>query len=441
MKNPKNWPCKPLGSLCEFQNGYAFKSRELEQEGNDKYEVFRMGNIARGGGLNHAAKRAYLSKSKALDLQRFLLNKNDIVMSMTDMKASMALLGHTAVIDRDDHYLQNQRVGRICIRERQKLDLRYLYYYSNSFDYISHLRSVAHSGVQVNLSTAAIRSSPIILPPLFVQRKIGQVLGSHDDLIENNTRRIKILEEMVRLIYREWFVHFRFPGHEKVNTVDSAVGPIPEGWEIITLGTLIGVDKGISYSGKCLTTDGNPLINLKNILPGGGFRRDATKPYSGKYKPSHTVRPGDIILANTDLTQVGNVVGSPALVPQISGDDLLITHHLYAIRLHREQELPRLFVYQILLSDSFKAFARAHASGTTVLGLRPEGVLGYRFVKPSIGLAAKFDALAEPYYLLMENLWRANEKLRETRDFLLPKLISGEIDLSGLDIDTGASAA
>src|SRR5690606_25577305 len=100
------------------------------------------------------------------------------------------------------------------------------------------LTAKAHGAAQQNLSQALIREFEMPTPPLHVQRKIAAVLAAYDELIENNLRRIEILEEMAQVVYREWFVNFRFPGHEHVGLVDSPLGPIPEGWEARKFGTI-----------------------------------------------------------------------------------------------------------------------------------------------------------------------------------------------------------
>ncbi len=206
------------------------------------------------------------------------------------------------------------------------LDSAFLFYWLQAASYeILGLADEAAHGTK-RLQMDRLQNFPINLPPLPTQRKIASVLSAYDNLIENNSRRIEILEEMAQRIYREWFVHFRFPGHEKVGLVDSPLGPIPQGWGMSVLGDHVSLDKGLSYKGAGLTGEGCPMVNLKNVLPNGGFRRDATKPYSGEYKNRHTVKPGDLILANTDLTQAGNVIGSPAIVPNITkGRDILST--------------------------------------------------------------------------------------------------------------------
>ncbi|MEO8428184.1 MAG: hypothetical protein ABI651_13825, partial [Verrucomicrobiota bacterium] len=254
------------------------------------------------------------------------------------------------------------------------------------------------------------------------------ILSAYDELMENSQRRIRILEAMARALYREWFVHFRFPGHEKLPRVASPLGDIPKGWEVKKLGEILNVDKGVSYNGAGLTGDGNPMVNLKNIQPGGGFRRDATKPYSGDFKPRHTVKPGDVVLANTDLTQAGNVVASPVLIPRLgNGRPILISHHLFAVR--PAEGMSPLFFYHLMLHEDFRGFAKGFAIETTVLGLPKEGILNYTFACPPQSLIKNFIARIAPMHEFIETLYERSDNLRQTRDLLLPRLLSGQVEL------------
>ena len=282
---------------------------------------------------------------------------------------------------------------------------------------------------------------PVRVPDVLTQTVISLTLTSYDDLIENNARRIAILEEMAQAIYRQWFIEFRYPGHESVPLVASELGPIPTGWRVSAIGNVVSIDKGLSYKGAYLTEEGVPMANLKCFRPGGGFRRDATKPYSGEFKPKHVIRAGDVIVANTDLTQAGNVIGSPAIVPRHGFENGgIISHHLFVVR-RENSDLNRSYVYQLLADGRFRSFARGTASGTTVLGFRTADLLAYPAVLPSPDLMRRYGAMADDLVDLAEDLEDANDNLRATRDFLIPRLISGEIDVSDLDIDVRDAAA
>jgi type I restriction enzyme S subunit len=106
------------------------------------------------------------------------------------------------------------------------------------------MQGISHGATQDNLSLDKLLTFDFLVPPLPVQRRIAGILSAYDDLIENSQRRIKILEEMARRLYREWFVHFRFPGHEGCSFVDSPLGEIPEGWELKALGEVLELNYG-----------------------------------------------------------------------------------------------------------------------------------------------------------------------------------------------------
>jgi len=173
---PKGWVVKELGDVVEFQNGYAFKSKDLlDKEQGDCYRVFKMGHIIKGGGLNKEGTKSFVPKKDCLTLARYLIKKGDLLMCMTDMKSNVALLGHTALMDEDDKYILNQRVGLLRTIDPSIINYPYLYILSNSKDFIENLRSRANSGVQVNLSTKEIKETLIIVPSKHIHKKYNDI--------------------------------------------------------------------------------------------------------------------------------------------------------------------------------------------------------------------------------------------------------------------------
>jgi type I restriction enzyme S subunit len=192
---PKGWEVGYLEDVLEFHNGYAFTSKELESENSkESYHVFKMGHIRKGGGLNAEGTKSYFSKSKAQKLSKYVLKKGDLLMCMTDMKGNVALLGHTALMNEDDKYIVNQRVGLLRPKNDVGIDYPYLYILTNSFDFIEELRSRANSGVQVNLSTNEIKKSKILIAPKSINEQFDLITKSFYDKIfeitnENETLR------------------------------------------------------------------------------------------------------------------------------------------------------------------------------------------------------------------------------------------------------------
>ncbi|OPZ68879.1 MAG: hypothetical protein BWY82_02419 [Verrucomicrobia bacterium ADurb.Bin474] len=221
---------------------------------------------------------------------------------------------------------------------------------------------------------------------------------------------------MAQNLYREWFVKFRFPGYQHARFVDSPLGPIPEGWEAKTLGDLVTIDKGISYKGEFLTDDGIPMVNLKCILPGGGFNRNGTKPYAGEHKARHMVVSGDIVFANTDLTQAGNIIGSPAIVPRCGfRHGGLASHHICIVRVGKHSPVGRMFLFHLLQSGGFREHSKGCASGTTVLGFRTDDALVFEFLLPPQQLTKRFEQMATDLYELGGSLDDRNTTLRRRR--------------------------
>ncbi len=161
---PSNWKVDNLGNVISFSNGYGWNSKDmLENNQPGTYKVFKMGNIKIGGGINKEKTRSWILKEKCTGLEQFLSKKGDILMCMTDMKSSEnPLLGHTALIDCDDEFVINQRVG--IIRCDKDIRWPYIYTMTNLPFFINNIRSKAHSGVQVNLTTSGIRDTKVLIP-------------------------------------------------------------------------------------------------------------------------------------------------------------------------------------------------------------------------------------------------------------------------------------
>lgn len=184
---PSDWEIVPLEKIVSFQNGYAFKSKELLNEpSSDCYQVFKQGHIARGGGFIPDGTKSWFPKSLTSKLERFVLKKGDVLMAMTDMKDNVAILGNTAVIPRDNEYIVNQRVGHLRANGYKGITYPFVYLLTNSTDFLVDLRSRANSGVQVNLSSAEIKASQTVLPTEKVNTAFSEITLPMFETIINN---------------------------------------------------------------------------------------------------------------------------------------------------------------------------------------------------------------------------------------------------------------
>ena len=261
------------------------------------------------------------------------------------------------------------------------------------------LNGLITGAAQPKLSQSNLKRLPVSAPPYAVQAKIGEAIRAVDSFLKNNLRRIEILEEMARLLYREWFVHFRYPGHEKVELVESDLGPIPEGWKTSCLGDVLE----LAY-GRALRADNRT---------GGPVRVYGSGGLVGWHNEALVAGPGIVV------GRKGNV-GS---VHWSDGDFFPIDTTYYV-----KSDLPLRFLDQLLRTLDF---INSHAA---VPGLSRDQAYGLIVAQPDDHHLSRYDAVVRPLYDLVTNFSRQNVVLREARGLLLPRLVSGELDVWELDL-------
>lgn len=193
---PSDWEVVPFEKIVDFQNGYAFKSKELLNEpSSDCYQVFKQGHIARGGGFIPDGTKSWYPKKLTSKLERFVLKKGDILMAMTDMKDNVAILGNTAIMPIDNEYIVNQRVGHLRVNGYKGITYPFIYLLTNSTDFLIDLRSRANSGVQVNLSSAEIKASQTVLPSEKVNTAFSEItLPMFEAIISNQLENQRLAQ-------------------------------------------------------------------------------------------------------------------------------------------------------------------------------------------------------------------------------------------------------
>ncbi len=206
IDNPKRdeWEEKPLSEIAEIQNGYAFKNSDYTERGMETYEVLKMGHIESGGGLRYFPKAHYVKINDKMT--KWVLNEDDIVLAMTDMKDSLGILGYPAMVDKSNYYVLNQRVARIYLKSKDDfLHNYFLFLYLSLQENIQKLQSLANGGVQVNLSTEAIKNFTITIPPLEFQSQNNQAFINIIKKYKNNRKQIQNLQAMRDIILKAIF--------------------------------------------------------------------------------------------------------------------------------------------------------------------------------------------------------------------------------------------
>ena len=293
----------------------------------------------------------------------------------------------------------------------------YRYYFASP---LSPMPGIVSQCAQAGIKGSDLKNLDVDCPPLEVQDKIASILGTYDELIENSRRQIKLLEEAARRLYREWFIDLKFPGHETTPIVDG----LPEGRGRGTLLDLADTVRGCSYSSDEIMRGEKTLINLGNLTPFGGFRSGYEKPFSGKSREDQMVAKGDVVMGLTE--QAIGLAGYAALLPTVP-DGSVISADL--VKIVPKEGVPAEFVYAILRYGRLSELISPLANGTKIKHLRPQSLSRVTTQIPSIELMQRYAVMVRPVYEQIDVCYQQIAVAREARDRLLPKLMSGEIEV------------
>ncbi len=312
-------------------------------------------------------------------------------------------------------------------------DALYVYYFVSSQRSRERIiRDASVTGVP-KTNVTYLRGFPILIPPIPIQRKITAILSAYDDLIENNSRRISLMEEMARRIYREWFVDLRYPGHENVPLMDSELGPIPKSWYLCSLSDLVSTQYG--YTESATTDPVGPQFLRGMDINKASYVDWSTVPYcpiSESGQARYRLSRGDIVVIR---------MADPGKVGIVEVDvDAVFASYLIRVRPLSEVVVPY-FLFYFMASDRYQAFVTGASTGTTRKSLSAPLITSISIALPPRQLQhPPVDRIA-PLRESVTELVRANANLRACRDLLLPRLISGEIDVTDLDIAVPEAAA
>jgi type I restriction enzyme S subunit len=329
------------------------------------------------------------------------------------------------------------------VADDDKCDVKFIKYY---IDFIKlNMQSISRGTTQDNLSLDKLLTFDFLTPPLPIQSKIASVLSAYDDLIENNSRRIEILEEMAQRIYREWFINFRFPGHEKVKMVDSPLGPIPEGWERVGFHELLKSSLGGDWGKDSLTVKETcPVAVIRGTDFGdvryGNSLRVPERYISEASLTKRRLHPGDIIVENS-VNAKSRSVGSTRLITQellnrISADAIAASFcKVFRPKDSKIASLMQLHLAYLYDEDRMLFYQNVAANGIGNFQAKRFIESEYMSLPSDIQLKVQMAEFFAELHNCASNLAHRIHVLRHTRDLLLPKLISGEVSVEDLDVD------
>ena len=417
-----------LNEVCELIIDCEHKTAPTQEDG---YPSIRTPNIGRGyfilDNVNRVSEETYRSWTR-----RAIPKPGDLIM------AREAPVGNVAIIPPGLQPCLGQRT--LLIRpDRSKIEPSFLNYFLNGPHAQGMIHAKTNGATVAHLNMKDVRSMELpSLPSLSTQHRIASILSAYDELIENNQRRIRILEDMAHSLYREWFVHFRYPGHENersevsslrptVPLVDSPLGQIPQGWEVKKLGDFAVVNRA-QINAKTVPEE-LLYIDIASVSPG---RIDSVTTYAFADAPGRArriVQHGDVLWSCVRPNRRSHaMVMHPATNTIASTGFAVLT----------AKSVPSTFLYFATTTDDFVGYLTNNASGAAYPAVTAATFEKAELLIPPTVLLERFGeatiAMAEQAHTLQ----RQTANLRRTRDLLLPRLLSGQVTLR--DIPTEATS-
>ncbi len=413
--NSKKWCRVPIVELCEAHVDCVNRTAPVV-DSPTPYKMIRTTNV-RDGFIDTENVRCVTEETYKKWTRRLIPKRGDVILTRE------APLGKVGKIRSDDQIFLGQRLYHFRTNP-QKLDADFLLYALLYDDLQGQIRGYGSGATVEHMRLEDVPCLEIYLPELLTQRKIAAILSAYDELIENNLRRIKILEEMAQNLYREWFVKFRFPGHEQARFVDSPLGMIPEGWEAKAVTTSIAVNPKV----RVPKNGEKPFVSM-GLLANNSMLICEVETRTGN--SGSKFQNADTLFARITPCLEN---GKTGYVQFLSNDKAVAFGSTEFIVL-RSLSLSPEFVYLLARSSEFRDNAIKSMSGATGRQRVSEKCFdNFVIAHPDQDTLSKFTIHIAPIFQQSFTLAKKNISLRRTRDMLLPRLISGEVDVSRLDI-------
>jgi type I restriction enzyme S subunit len=351
----------------------------------------------------------YVSEEKADELRANNAHRGDLIFTQRGTIGQVGLIPLDSPIPR---FVISQSQMKLTV-DPEQADAQFLYYFFSAADTVQKIQNLAFAAGVPHINLDILRKFETPVPPLAVQRRIAGILSAYDELIENSQRRIRILETMARNLYREWFVHFRFPGHDSLPKVPSPLGPIPQGWEVKPLGDIAedmrrNVPKGELEEPK-------PYVGLEHI-PRRSLALDAWETATELGSNKLEFKKGEVLFG-----KIRPYFHKVSVAPF----DGLCSADTIVIRARRPEHYA--VVVACVSSDAFVAEASATANGAKMPRANWSVLERFPVVIPKGGVAKRFSELFAEFIEQQQVLIFQSQNLRRTRDLLLPRLLSGQV--------------
>lgn len=407
---------------CDVISGYAFKTTDWKAIG---IPVIKIGNISDGENVIIDNKTQYVDYEFFYILnEKYRAEKGDILISLTGSHINQpnSMVGRCCRNFNEEKYLINQRAAKVIPFDNT--DKNYLYYLLSTKAVKYYIANRAYGGAnQVNISPRDIKNIKWEFPDLLTQQRIADILSAYDDLIENNNKRITLLEKVAQELYKEWFVRFRFPGYENTKFVNG----LPEGWGVKPLGDICKIKSGYAFKSEWWTDEGVSVIKIKDIQNNTVNLTDLSMVSNehAQIAKQFEAESGDLLIAMTGAT-----IGKLAIVPK-SDRTMFINQRVGKFFFDTNKKgienvgyvyclMKQKWIQELILMISGSNAAQPNISPFDLEKIK---------IIYNENIIDDFNRTVHSNIKLILKLQQQNQNLIKQRDLLLPRLMSGKLEV------------
>lgn len=388
-----------LNNLADIVSGYAIPSKDMQEEGTP---IIKITNIKEDGFLDLDNTAKY-SKPISKKLEKYLLRDKDVLVCMTG--ATIGKIARKQIVNGD--FLVNQRVAIIRAKKPKLQD--FIYYALSLPSFRKYTEVVGYGAAQPNISSSSIgKYNFLSVSNERVQHRIASILSTYDSLIENNTKRISLLEKMAENLYKEWFVRFRFPGHENVEMENG----LPKGWKMTNLFDVADVTYGFAFKSNkfCDNAELNPVVRIRDI------QENHTNTYTDEQcEDKYLIGKNAILIGMDGIFHMCLWNGERAYMNQ------------RVVMLNSKEKGVCNYLLYLAIRPQIKYWEQV-ISGTTVAHLGDKHLRKVKVLLPEKAILEKANSIISRAMDEKNILQQQNSLLARQRD-LLPRLMSGKLEV------------
>ena len=413
----ETWKEYRFNEIMKIKHGYAFEGTSFSDEPT-KWSLLTPANFTLSGGFQETNR--YYKEDGDPFPSEFILSKDDLIVTMTDLSKEIDTIGYGALVPSDNKYLHNQRIGLVTITNPE-IDKHYLYWLMRTKFYQRFVAGSSNGATVHHTSPDRIMKFKWNFPPLPIQQKIASILSTYDNLIQNYKMQIEGLQSCASELYKEWFVRFRFPGYQTTQFENG----IPVGWNVARVGEYVKIKSGYAFKSEWWQEEGCPVVKIKDIDNG-----EIDINHFDYVSEEHVLKAKSFLLQEGDLViaMTGATIGKIGLVPKI--ENLFTNQRVgkFFIGNNPFEKMP--FLYCLFSQNSTtETILCLSGASSAQPNISPDQLESIKFFYNE-EIVRQFNKTAEPLFRKILSLRQQIINLTQQRDLLLPRLMSGKLEVN-----------